>query len=109
MVGNQEVIRDMKILIAYFSREGNNYVNGSIVHLSLGNTQVTAEKIKKLTDGELFRIDPQKAYSSDYTSSLYVDDNPVRFRAVNEGASPFIFKTCFQKPQVLQYLCNINK
>ncbi|HNW87604.1 MAG TPA: flavodoxin [Candidatus Limiplasma sp.] len=58
----------MRTLIAYFSREGNNYVNGAIVYLPVGNTQVVAEKIKTLTDGELFRIESVKAYSSDYTS-----------------------------------------
>ena len=30
----------MKRLIAYFSREGENYVNGSIVNLAVGNTEV---------------------------------------------------------------------
>lgn len=28
------------ILIAYYSRSGNNYVGGSIVNLSVGNTEV---------------------------------------------------------------------
>jgi len=31
---------DKKILIAYFSREGGNYVSGRIVNLSVGNTEV---------------------------------------------------------------------
>ena len=37
-----------KTLIAYYSRRGENYVNGSIVNLKLGNTEVVAGKIKAL-------------------------------------------------------------
>ncbi|HBC91497.1 MAG TPA: flavodoxin [Pelotomaculum sp.] len=55
-----------KILIAYFSREGKNYVGGNIVDLPVGNTEVAAKMIEKLTDGELFKIDPLKKYSPDY-------------------------------------------
>lgn len=32
-----------KTLIAYFSRKGANYVNGSIINLSVGNTEVAAK------------------------------------------------------------------
>ncbi|MDP4189178.1 MAG: flavodoxin, partial [Bacteroidota bacterium] len=38
-----------KSLIAYFSRKGNNYVGGRIVNLPVGNTEVVAKKIQKLT------------------------------------------------------------
>jgi flavodoxin len=41
------------ILIAYFSRPGNNYVNGSIVNLSEGNTEIAAKKIQEMTGGDL--------------------------------------------------------
>jgi hypothetical protein len=34
-----------KYLIAYFSRAGNNYVNGEIVNLPVGNTEVVATMI----------------------------------------------------------------
>ena len=37
-----------KTLIAYYSRRGENYVNGSIRELKLGNTEVVAQKIKDL-------------------------------------------------------------
>ena len=33
-----------KSLIAYFSRKGNNYVDGSIVNLPIGNTEVVAKE-----------------------------------------------------------------
>lgn len=55
-----------KILIAYFSRSGNNYVNGSIVNLPIGNTEIAARRLHDLTGGSLFKIDPIKKYSEDY-------------------------------------------
>ena len=35
-----------KILIAYYSRKGQNYVNGSIKNLAKGNTEIVAEFIQ---------------------------------------------------------------
>lgn len=55
-----------KVLIAYFSRSGYNYVGGNIVELTVGNTEVVAKKIQEMTSGTLFEIEPIKAYSSDY-------------------------------------------
>lgn len=57
-----------KCLIAYFSREGNNYVRGRIVNLPVGNTEIVAKIISNLTGGELFKINPAKKYSTDYTT-----------------------------------------
>jgi flavodoxin len=56
----------MKSLIAYFSRKGNNYVGGSIKNLSVGNTEVAAGIIQKLTGGDSFKIDTAKAYPEGY-------------------------------------------
>ena len=57
----------MSAVIVYFSREGNNYVNGSIVNLKTGNTEIAANFIRELTGAEIFRLEPVKAYSADYT------------------------------------------
>lgn len=59
-----------KILIAYFSRAGGNYVNGSIRNLEIGNTEVAAKMIENITGGELFKIDPLKAYSNDHMTCI---------------------------------------
>lgn len=56
-----------KVLIAYFSRKGNNYVSGVIENLPIGNTQVVAQKIQQLTDGTLFEIKTEHVYALDYT------------------------------------------
>ena len=59
-------LNNKKVLIAYFSREGNNYVNGSITYLPVGNTQVAAEMIEEYTGGDLFKIEANYEYPSDY-------------------------------------------
>lgn len=55
-----------QILIAYYSRKGENYVNGNIVDLKEGNTSIIAKYIQKYTGGDLFEIETQKDYSKDY-------------------------------------------
>lgn len=37
-----------KTLIAYFSRKGANYVNGSIVNLTVGNTEAAAKMAQEV-------------------------------------------------------------
>ena len=59
-----------KNLIAYYSRSGSNYKGGNIVDLPEGNTQVVAEKIRTLTGGDLFRIEPVKPYPADYNETV---------------------------------------
>jgi len=56
-----------KTLVIYYSRKGQNYVNGSIVDLPKGNTEICAEYIKKAVGADIFEIETQKAYSTDYT------------------------------------------
>lgn len=55
-----------KILIAYYSRRGQNYVDGVIRDLTIGNTEFLARRLAEMTDGTLFRIDTVKPYPIDY-------------------------------------------
>jgi flavodoxin len=55
-----------KNLIIYYSRTGENYVNGSIKNLAKGNTEICAEFIQKSVGGDLFEIKTVKAYDADY-------------------------------------------
>lgn len=55
-----------KNLIIYYSRKGENYMNGSIVDLKKGNTEICAEYIQKAVGGDLFEIETVNAYSADY-------------------------------------------
>ena len=61
----------MKTLIAYFSRAGENYVNGSITNISKGNNEVLAEKLKKLLlEADVFKIEPLTPYSESYMTCI---------------------------------------
>lgn len=76
-----------KTLIAYFSREGDNYVGGKIVDLPVGNTEVAARMIEKLTGGDLFKIDPVKKYPKDYTTCTHEAQAELRANARPELTS----------------------
>lgn len=66
------------ILIAYYSRRGQNYVNGSIENLPRGNTELIAEMIQRSTGGELFEIETVKEYPIDYTECTLVAKDELR-------------------------------
>ena len=55
-----------KNLIIYYSRKGENYVNGRIVDLKKGNTEICAEFIQKAVGGDLFEIETVNDYAKDY-------------------------------------------
>lgn len=65
-------MKETRVLIAYFSRKGNNYLNGRIVNLPVGNTEVAAKLIQSLAGGDLFHIDPITAYPTDYNETTDV-------------------------------------
>ncbi|MDO4827539.1 MAG: flavodoxin [Bacteroidia bacterium] len=52
-----------KVLVAYFSRTGENYGVGNITK---GNTQIVAEMISGETGSDLFHIEPAVAYPDKY-------------------------------------------
>ena len=56
----------MAKLIAYFSRAGENYFNGSIRSIPVGNTEIAAKKLQDITGADLFKIEPLHPYSDDY-------------------------------------------
>jgi flavodoxin len=70
-----------KCLIAYFSRPGNNYVNGSIVNLPVGNTEVVAKIIQEITRGDQFHIEAVHTYPEDYTETTEVAKEELRTSA----------------------------
>ena len=55
-----------KVLVAYFSRTGENYGVGVI---DKGNTEIIAEMIAAKTGGDLFRIESVNAYPSGYDTA----------------------------------------
>lgn len=53
-------------LIIYYSRRGENYVDGSIKFLEKGNTEWVAEFIQKAVGGDLFEVNTVKSYARNY-------------------------------------------
>ena len=76
-------LKEEKCLIAYFSREGNNYVSGRIVNLPIGNTEVVAKMIQEMTESDVFRIDTVNSYPVDYTETTDVAQDEL-----NDNARP---------------------
>lgn len=60
----------MAKLVVYFSRAGENYVNGAIKDLTTGNTKVAAKMIAQATGAELFEIVPEQEYSHNYNECI---------------------------------------
>lgn len=69
-----------KILVAYFSRAGENY---SVGNIKKGNTKIVAEMIAKQTGGKLFEIKTKKSYPKDYDKCKVVVE-----KEANENARP---------------------
>ena len=51
------------ILIAYFSRAGENYFGGKIKSVEVGNTEICAKELKKAIEADLFKIEMKEPYS----------------------------------------------
>jgi len=78
-----------KTLIAYYSRRGENYVNGSIRNLELGNTEVVAQKIKALLpDADVFQIDTTYEYSKSYMTCIEEAKQELHDQARPEVKNP---------------------
>ena len=74
-------LTNIKCLIAYFSRKGQNYVSGRIVDLKVGNTEVVANMIRRMTGGDMFHIESITAYPKDYAETTEVAKNELRAKA----------------------------
>lgn len=57
-----------KTLVIYYSRKGENYVNGSVKYLLKGNTERVAEYIRDVVGADLFEVRTVKAYPEEYTA-----------------------------------------
>jgi flavodoxin len=58
------------VLLAYFSRAGENYFNGGRRRLAVGNTQVVAETIGRLIGCDVRRIEAADPYPDDYDPTV---------------------------------------
>ena len=60
----------MAHLILYYSRKGENYVNGNIQTIAKGSTERVAEFIQQAVGGELFEVEPVREYSDSYMTCI---------------------------------------
>lgn len=57
-------------LVVFYSRADENYVNGMIKTLEIGNTEIVAGMIQELTGADLFKIEQVKSYAKDYNECI---------------------------------------
>lgn len=74
----EQNMKEKKILVAFFSRAGENYAVGRI---EKGNTHIIAEMIAAETDGDLFHIEPVTPYPDDYTECTEVAKQELNVKA----------------------------
>jgi len=83
----------MANLILYYSRRGENYVNGAITYLERGNAEVIASYVQEAVGGELFQIETVKEYPEDYMACTEVAKAELKQKA---------------RPQLKRYLENLD-
>lgn len=59
-----------KKMIAFYSRPDENYVNGKIQLLSVGNTEIAATYLAEQLGADLFRIEQLRPYAKDYNDCI---------------------------------------
>ena len=60
----------MAILIAFYSRAGENYFGGAYRCVAVGNTEKAAKMLADLTGGALYKIEQAQPYSEDYRACV---------------------------------------
>lgn len=80
-------------LVIYYSRSGQNYVDGEIVELEKGNTELVAEYIQRAVGADLFKIETVTPYPEDYMECTEVAKKELRESA---------------RPKLKEYLSDIS-
>ena len=61
-------LRNKKVLVAFFSHKGQNYVSGKIIDLKKGNTAIMADIIAETAKADIFEIISVKEYPNEYNA-----------------------------------------
>ena len=72
-----------KNLVIYYSRRGENYVNGGVQKLAKGNTEYCAEFIRDAVGADLFKVETVEEYSESYMTCIKEAQSELR-----SGARP---------------------
>lgn len=67
-----------KVLIAYYSRKGENYYNGRIQNLEVGNTAIVAKTIQNIIGGDLNEVETIKTYPKDYYETTEISKEELK-------------------------------
>ena len=81
-------------LVIYYSRKGQNYVDGKLVDLEVGNTELIAQYIRDAVGADLFEIETVKEYPADYMECTEVAKQEQRDNA---------------RPKLKEYLHDISE
>jgi hypothetical protein len=87
---------DRRILIAYYSRAGENYYYGGRRTLEVGNTEVLAGMIRRLLACDVYRIEAADPYSDDYdatSSATFASRTTTLDRASRTRGRPSVTTT----------------
>ena len=69
-----------KNLIIYYSRRGENYVNGVMKNLVKGNAEVIAEFTQKAVGGDLFQVETLTEYPASYMQTIDIAKKELQER-----------------------------
>lgn len=67
-----------KVLIAYFSHEGEAYAGGKIVTLEIGNTRAAAQMMEKMMGADALRIETVKPYPYSHMETVTIAQTEQR-------------------------------
>ena len=59
-----------KTLIAFFSRADENYFNGAMRYVKVGNTEIVCNLIKDMIEADTFKIEMKNPYSPVYMTCI---------------------------------------
>ena len=62
----------MANLIIYYSRSGENYVNGELKYLKKGNVEVIVDFIKEFIEADTFRVETKEPYPESYMETTEI-------------------------------------
>lgn len=93
-----------RVLVAYFSRAGQNYVAGAIKDLSRGNTELLAEAIAHELNLESFKIVPAEPYPTDY----YACTDVAKRELANNARPALADELATEKPYTVLILAYPN-
>lgn len=60
----------MSILVVFYSRADENYINGEYTYIAEGNTEKAAKFIAKVVNADIFRIEQKIPYAPDYKTCV---------------------------------------